>query len=445
MPPFRYDDPGPNRYAGTILDLLRERGAIDASAAERIAGVRANADLQRGNAWAGAIRDVAALPGQIVAQRRAEADREQVRALNAQKLAAGEQELADRNMARDQAAYARGVEFLGATAKSAKTAEDFQQRIAQGARLVGIPENVARQMIEWSKLGPWEQVQPAMLQLAAQGAKPLELSKGEKAVNPVSGEVIGDNPEAPPLPTQASLAAAAAGGDATAAGALERLQAPTMASQAQAVKNAEETARHNAAMEKIALMGAGRAEAAQAETARHNRAMEENARNAKVGRPVLSGDANRIAEMTTSLNAADSIGSEVKDPGTLSQIQSAFPNWVNNLTGGWSDDAKAQNAVIALVRQIIGKGLEGGVLRKEDEIKYKDILPQLGETKELVKDKLKLLKQRIEDKRATLLDSLEDAGYDVSRYRERMASEPPPASDAMDTDLDPALAPLWSR
>ena len=76
MPPFRYDDPGPNRYAGTLIDLLRERGAIDADAATRIAGVRANADLRRGDLRAGMVRDLAAVPGQIVDATRQRAERE---------------------------------------------------------------------------------------------------------------------------------------------------------------------------------------------------------------------------------------------------------------------------------------------------------------------------------------------------------------------------------
>src|SRR6185436_21186266 len=107
-------------------------------------------------------------------------------------------------------------------------------------------------------------------------------------------------------------------------------------------------------------------------------------------RPVQSSDANRIAETTSGLADADVLLRTVTDPGTLTQIQGALPNWVNNLTGGWSNDAKQQQAVISIVKQVIGKGLEGGVLRKEDEIKYKAILPQLGENADLVKTKINL-------------------------------------------------------
>jgi len=142
------------------------------------------------------------------------------------------------------------------------------------------------------------------------------------------------------------------------------------------------------------------------------------------GRPVVSGDANRISELTTALNQADQLGKTVTDPGTVSRIQAWAPQWVTDLTGGWGESAKAQNATIALVRQIIGKGLEGGVLRKEDEEKYKAILPQLGDTKDLVRDKLNGLKQALDRKRSDLVNALEDAGYDVSDFRKRLGVEP---------------------
>lgn len=136
-------------------------------------------------------------------------------------------------------------------------------------------------------------------------------------------------------------------------------------------------------------------------------------------RPMVSGDANRIADMTTSLAEAGALNDIVKDPGTGAKLLSVMPNFVSNIAGGWSNDAKDQNAVIATVRQIIGKSLEGGVLRKEDEYKYKEILPELGENKALVTVKIQRMYDTIERKRSDLLNALEDSGYDVSAHRKR--------------------------
>lgn len=142
------------------------------------------------------------------------------------------------------------------------------------------------------------------------------------------------------------------------------------------------------------------------------------------GRPVISGDANRLSDLATAIKEAEVLNGAITDPGTLSKIQSAMPDFVNNIVGGWGNDAKAQNAIIARVRQIIGKGLEGGVLRKEDEVKYKEMLPSIGESKELVTTKITTMKAALDRKRAELLDSLQDAGYDVSAFRKREAAKP---------------------
>ena len=46
------------------------------------------------------------------------------------------------------------------------------------------------------------------------------------------------------------------------------------------------------------------------------------------------------------------------------------------------------SAVIDRVKQVIGKALEGGVLRKEDEVKYEKILPTIYDSAALVRSKL---------------------------------------------------------
>jgi hypothetical protein len=144
------------------------------------------------------------------------------------------------------------------------------------------------------------------------------------------------------------------------------------------------------------------------------------ANNREQGRPVTSGDANRIADLDTSLSDLDVVEQAITDPGTMAKIQSLAPTWVSELTGGWSDDAKQQNAVIARVRQVIGKALEGGVLRKEDEEKYKAILPVIGDSKAVAKAKVEGLRKALIQRKQTTLDALEDASFDVSGFRNRV-------------------------
>lgn len=61
----------------------------------------------------------------------------------------------------------------------------------------------------------------------------------------------------------------------------------------------------------------------------------------------------------------------------------------------FDSEAKSLQAEIDRVRQVVGKALEGGVLRKEDEVKYAKILPTIKDTKEVANNKLKQLQIKL--------------------------------------------------
>ena len=61
----------------------------------------------------------------------------------------------------------------------------------------------------------------------------------------------------------------------------------------------------------------------------------------------------------------------------------------------FDDTFKTQQASIDRIRQIVGKALEGGVLRKEDEEKYKKILPTMQDQPEVYRAKVAQLRQMI--------------------------------------------------
>lgn len=136
------------------------------------------------------------------------------------------------------------------------------------------------------------------------------------------------------------------------------------------------------------------------------------------GRPVTSGDANRLAEISQSLAQAKELESIVGKTGTAPALGAALPNAITQATGIGAA-AKTRQGQIALVKQIIGKGLEGGVLRAEDEKKYAKILPTISDPPEVAKNKIKGLQQTLQDKQTALLESLEDANYDTSKFRTR--------------------------
>lgn len=162
------------------------------------------------------------------------------------------------------------------------------------------------------------------------------------------------------------------------------------------------------------------AAAAQRESERHNRATEH-------GRPVTSGDAGRIADLDTSLDDLVTLRTTLGTTGAGSKVGTMVPNAISEFTG-WGNDSKARQATIDRVKQVIGRALEGGVLRKEDEIKYGKILPTIGDPPGVAKAKLDGLEKALIQRRETQLDALRDANYDVTRFnRAPAAAAPAPA------------------
>lgn len=139
------------------------------------------------------------------------------------------------------------------------------------------------------------------------------------------------------------------------------------------------------------------------------------------GRPVTSGDAGKFTDLDTSLDDVSVLRTAISgtgSTGTAAKIGANVPNWVTEYTG-WGSDAKKKQALIDRVKQVIGKALEEGVLRKEDELKYSKILPTVGDPNELVISKLDGLEDALRKKKQRHLDSLTDAGYDTSKFTAR--------------------------
>lgn len=80
----------------------------------------------------------------------------------------------------------------------------------------------------------------------------------------------------------------------------------------------------------------------------------------------------------------------------------------------YDDKSQKAQSTIFLVKQIIGKGLEGGVLRKEDEYKYEKILPKLSDTPKQVQNKIDLLENVLQQKYDTTISTFKKGGYNPS-------------------------------
>ena len=138
-------------------------------------------------------------------------------------------------------------------------------------------------------------------------------------------------------------------------------------------------------------------------------------------RRMLASDANRIAELDTSLNDVDVLERDLGKTGAASKVGAMLPNVVTEMTGLGSG-AKQRQAVIDRVKQVIGKALEGGVLRKEDEYKYEKILPTIGDPPEVAATKIAGLRAALRLRRQTTLEALSDADFDTSKFEARSAT-----------------------
>jgi len=82
----------------------------------------------------------------------------------------------------------------------------------------------------------------------------------------------------------------------------------------------------------------------------------------------------------------------------------------------YAEKSVSLQAEIDVVRQTVGKALEGGVLRKEDEEKYKKILPTMGDTKKVALQKIIVL-------RSMLIRDLQDYVTMQSQYGKGRTAE----------------------
>lgn len=106
--------------------------------------------------------------------------------------------------------------------------------------------------------------------------------------------------------------------------------------------------------------------------------------------------ANRLSESIASSNLT----------GPIKGLGTKYP---------YATESKDLQAQIDLARQVIGKFLEGGVLRKEDEEKYKQILPTMYDTQEVAQRKLQNLMTELQSRMAQY-ESTGYSGYGQDPY-----------------------------
>lgn len=80
----------------------------------------------------------------------------------------------------------------------------------------------------------------------------------------------------------------------------------------------------------------------------------------------------------------------------------------------YDTDAQALNAEMRAKSQAFGRFMEGGVLRKEDEEKYKKMFPSLADTHEVAQEKLRVVEDLLAQKQGSDLDAFAAQGFDIT-------------------------------
>lgn len=91
--------------------------------------------------------------------------------------------------------------------------------------------------------------------------------------------------------------------------------------------------------------------------------------------------------------------------GLISQARSAL---------NMGDNPRKVDASLRLAAQNVGKYMEGGVLRKEDEEKYYRMMPNFGDSAEVRAFKINQVREMLESKKQGDLEKLGKAGYNVA-------------------------------
>lgn len=123
------------------------------------------------------------------------------------------------------------------------------------------------------------------------------------------------------------------------------------------------------------------------------------------GKGLNSTSAQTVTDLQSGIGGIKQLGQEFASSG----VNMPF---VGGLRGMNPFDTGAQNlqADTARIKQVIGKALEGGVLRKEDEEKYAKILPTLNDSDEVAQHKIDTIAADLQRKLGLYQQNLGSSG-----------------------------------
>ena len=110
-------------------------------------------------------------------------------------------------------------------------------------------------------------------------------------------------------------------------------------------------------------------------------------------------------------------------PGLLTDVRSVLDNnkevfgpveGFRRSLNPWDEQYRAMDSQVRMASQEFGKYMEGGVLRKEDEKKYRKMFPSGTDTPELAKNKLDIVERRLRKKHLDNIKAYNAQGYNTN-------------------------------
>jgi len=126
------------------------------------------------------------------------------------------------------------------------------------------------------------------------------------------------------------------------------------------------------------------------------------------GKAIPASQAVPLSDYDAAISVMDEVDTE------LTNNPKVFDPILGRLGGinPYATQAQTTQAIVNRAAQVVGKALEGGVLRKEDEVKYRKQLPQITDTLAVAKAKAEKIRAMLVKNRQQKIDALVKAGYD---------------------------------
>lgn len=160
---------------------------------------------------------------------------------------------------------------------------------------------------------------------------------------------------------------------------------------------------------------------------------EKSLRMAKLRKDI--GGKERLSQSTTlNVQQGAQLPGILKDlEKTIAQNKESFGPFEGRIRALDPYDTKAQaiNSQMRAQSQAFGRYMEGGVLRKEDEEKYRKMFPQMSDTPDVAQAKLQNVQRLMDQKLRGDISALRDTGYDISAFQKYLDAPEAMAPEAI--------------